>query len=443
MKWFQLFCLQVSFRSGMGHRIFRNFHDALATKVTPLYEIPYEDQLKVKYSRCRRILKDIGLMLRKSAKVHVGRDLLPCALEPVIASPVTQKYRNKDEFSIRHGADGNPKTVGLFLDSISENPNTQCVGADTIGIIKDSHKALAKDFENYIRQSSLDACINFSDGGHWRNIVVRSNMKEELMAVVIIHPQQLSVEQKEKEQKKLKEYFLSLEPRKYDLKSLYFQECPHTRCTSKESPFQLLFGNGYLYEKLNNLQFKISPESFFHTNTLAAERLMEVIFNLCQASKKSVIIDICCGTGSVSLTFAPHVKKCIGIDVSSQAIEDARTSAKINNIENVEFFVGKSESLIPDILNNAYGEEYIAIVNASGSCLGKSAIHALRYCKYLTKVLYVSSKPNAALQDFTDLCRLAEKDYRLGKPFCPMISVPMDMLPHTNHCLLAVLFQRL
>ncbi|XP_009867258.1 PREDICTED: tRNA (uracil(54)-C(5))-methyltransferase homolog, partial [Apaloderma vittatum] len=135
-----------------------SWEERLTDKVTPLWRLPYQEQLQVKYKSQRKILRTLASRLEE-----LGTDVrkpggLCCPLEPVVPSPVIDGYRNKSTFSVNRGPDGNPKTVGLYLGT-GKARNIVCVKANHTKNIPPKHKQVAQCYEEFIRSSPLDPCL--------------------------------------------------------------------------------------------------------------------------------------------------------------------------------------------------------------------------------------------------------------------------------------------
>ncbi|KAG8188454.1 hypothetical protein JTE90_008019 [Oedothorax gibbosus] len=415
----------------------------LEAKITPLKRLTYVRQLERKYNKSLSLLRMFGEKLRTlKMPIALGSDKLPCPVELMLPSPLIEAYRNQDEFSIGVGPDGNPKTVGFFLEKQLDDVKFVCVSPEEVVIIKESHKEFLKDFQDYISHSSLSANLTLDDGGHWKSVLVRSNRAGDLMGIIIMNPQTLTKKELDLEKESLRKYFETVE-KNYNLKSLYFQACSLSKCSHDQAPFQLLYGDSSITEELNAMRFQISPESYFQSNTQAAESLYESVKKLCRVNESTTVIDIFSGTGPVSLTFAPHVKKCIGIEPCVQAYNDAKNNAVINNHHNVEFIHGSPDNLLREVLYQDYYNDLIVIINPSRVELSKAALRSLRECKYLKKIIFISNKPRSAVDNFIKLCKPSGADSYIGKYFVPLLAVPYDISPQTEHFGLIVMFQRL
>lgn len=406
--------------------------------VIPYAYLPYEKQLVIKWNKNKQTLKMLGEKLQSQA-IRLGKNDLPCPLEPIRASPLIKQYRNKDEFSVWPGIDGNSKTVGFFVGQPSRHEQVICVEPDHIFITKQSHLDYVKKFQNYLREvSPYDSCQNFGLGGNWRRIHIRSNEQQQHMITTVMHPQDLSQQELDEEMDRLKSYF-SDDPQLY---SLFFHTSLHTRSThTNTGRYYHLHGDTTITETLFGKQFVISPESFFQINTSAAEVLYRVIMTEIDARKRTTVLDLCCGTGALSVLLSDHVKEVIAIDSSPAAIEDAKRNAELNNCSNIQFHTGTVEDILPQLIDRThFSSNVVAVANPSRRALHSSAIRTLRQSDFIQRLIYVSCKPQGdALRNFVYLCQNSGPKER---QFIPVNAIPVDLFPHTSHCELVVTFER-
>ncbi|XP_025910403.1 tRNA (uracil(54)-C(5))-methyltransferase homolog [Nothoprocta perdicaria] len=421
-----------------------SWEERLADVATPLWRLPYAEQLQVKYQTQEKILQTLTSRLEEAGTEMHKPGGLCCPLRPIIPSPVINGYRNKSSFSVNQGPDGNPKTVGLYVGT-GRARNIVCVRADRMENIPTKHKQVAQSYEQFLRLSPLQPCLLFHRGGHWRELVVRTGRRGDTMAIVTFHPQQLGQEALAAQKASLKDFFTSGPGAVCALTSLYFQESTMTRCSHEQSPYQLLFGEQHIFEELLGLKFRISPDAFFQVNTRGAEVLYREVGKLSQADGDTVLLDVCCGTGTIGLSLARQVSRVIGIEIVEKAVEDARWNAAFNGIANCEFHAGKAEAVLPRLLSAWEHERpLVAVVNPARAGLHHRVVRAIRNCRAIRRLLYVSCKPEGeAMRNFLELCCPPDAQRKLmGEPFIPALAVPFDMFPHTDHCELLLLLTR-
>ncbi|XP_075233878.1 tRNA (uracil-5-)-methyltransferase homolog B-like isoform X2 [Lycorma delicatula] len=408
-----------------------NQYELLNDLITPLWKMPYDEQLKKKWRFSRYVLNQFCQSRFKSL----------CELEDTIASPVTEGYRNKSEMNIRKGVDGNMKTVGGFIGAPGiDIDKVVCVPPTHLINTSERHKQIVKMYQDFIRNSPLPALHNLGDGGYWRGIVIRTNNTTgDTMVITFVHPQNFTDKEIHDNALELKEYF---DYNNANLSSLYYQPCRQTRCSNDISPYQLLSGEPYLFETLYDYKFRISPDSFFQINKSAAELLYRNIIKLAQLKPHTVLLDLCCGTGVISILCSSYVRTCIGIDIMAQAVEDARANAKLNNVTNCEFIKGGIVETLPKMLQSLdKTSDIVAVINPTRNGVEPGIIKAIRYCKQITRLVYVSCKADApnTIKNFNDLCR---GNLCTGKRFFVKNITPVDLFPHTDHCELILLFER-
>ncbi|NXF33819.1 TRM2 methyltransferase, partial [Nyctibius bracteatus] len=419
-----------------------SWEERLANTATPLWRLPYQEQLQVKYKSQRKILQTLTSHLEELGVDAQKPGGLCCPLQPVVSSPVINGYRNKSTFSVNRGPDGNPKTVGLYVGTGRGQHTTRSWFSS---LSYKCHFPSAQCYEEFIRRSPLDPCILFHEGGHWRELVVRTTGCGHTMAIITFHPQELDQKALATQKALLKEFFTCGPGKVCALTSLYFQESTMTRCSHEQSPFQLLHGEPHIFEEVLSLKFRISPDAFFQVNTSGAEVLYQAVGELSQAGRDTVLLDICCGTGTIGLSLAHQVSKVIGIEMVEKAIEDARWNAAFNGISNCEFHSGKAEAVLPQLLSSwEDAQPLVAVVNPSRAGLHYRVVRAIRNCRAIRRLLYISCKPEGeAMRNFLELCCLPDPRKKLaGEPFAPMLAIPFDMFPHTVHCELVLLLTR-
>ncbi|XP_067404508.1 tRNA (uracil-5-)-methyltransferase homolog B [Emydura macquarii macquarii] len=425
-----------------------SWEERLANVATPLWRLPYEEQLKMKAESQKKVLQTLASHLRElgtdKREITQSPDGCCCLLCPIVPSPVIDGYRNKSTFSVNRGPDENLKTVGLYVGT-GRARNIVCVRSNHLKNMPEKHKQVAQCYEEFLQQSPLDPCLLFHQGGHWRELTVRTNNNGHTMAIITFHPQDLSQEELCTQKALLKEFFTRGPGAVCALTSLYFQESTMTRSSHQQSPYQLLYGEPHIFEEVLGLKFRISPDAFFQINTAGAEVLYQTIGKLSPADKKTVLLDVCCGTGAIGLSLACQASKVVGVEVVEQAVEDARWNAAFNGISNCEFHTGKAETVLLQFLSLQEDvQPLVAVVNPSRAGLHYRVVRAIRNCKAIRTLVYVSCKPEGeAMRNFLELCCPPDPGKKLaGEPFTPVLAVPVDLFPHTMHCELVMLLTR-
>ena len=180
--------------------------------------------------------------------------------------------------------------------------------------------------------------------------------------------------------------------------------------------------SGYIYDILGDYKFKISPLSFYQVNPVQTEILYNTAINFLNDENDDIALDLYCGIGTIGIFASKYFKKVYGIEIVEQAIEDAKYNAKINNINNIEFFAGDVEQILPRIIEKNNIKPGIVFVDPPRKGLDKKTIQLLKDLK-LIKIIYISCNPATLARDVA----LLEEKYDIEKV------QPVDMFPFTAH----------
>ncbi|VEN61220.1 unnamed protein product [Callosobruchus maculatus] len=426
----------------------RSQEEKLKDSVIPYWNTDYDEQLKLKQEGVKKVLSRLASQLayynpqlqqwiEKQKESYNG---LPCELLDLRGTVQSQGYRNKCEFTVGIDEETKLKTVGFRIGSYMTG-TTGVAPVDNLIHIPEAMKVVVKAFQTYVRSSDLLVYNPETHTGHFKQLAVRL-APEQLMISVGINPQDLSEEDLKKLKDSLVQFFTEGEGKHAKVTSLYYQKTVRKTRNDDFVPAEHLWGEKYIYETVLGLKFRISPEAFFQINTKGAEVLYQSAMEFAEPLQDAVVLDVCCGTGTIGLCFAKHCKKVLGIESVSQAIVDAKENATSNNITNAEFFEGKAESILGNVAFQVNAEEnVVAVVDPPRPGLQKKAVFKLRNIPKIKKVVYMSCNPYLVLQNFIDLGRPTSKKVH-GDPLVPTKAVAVDMFPFTRHCELVVCFER-
>ena len=181
--------------------------------------------------------------------------------------------------------------------------------------------------------------------------------------------------------------------------------------------------NGYIYDILGDYKFKISPLSFYQVNPVQTEILYDTAIKcLNDNNKNNIALDLYCGIGTIGIFASKYFKKVYGIEIVEQAIEDAKYNAKINKIDNIDFFAGDVEKVLPKIIEIDNIKPSTIFVDPPRKGLDKKTIEILQELKP-SKIIYISCNPATLARDIA----LLEKNYNIKE------IQPVDMFPYTTH----------
>lgn len=354
------------------------------------------------------------------------------------ASPVIDGYRNKCEFSM--GKDG---VVGFRLGAYKDGL-LKVVSVAGVPIVSSGMKAVVSKVEDYFKkESALSPFDPLSHEGNIKQIMIRSNQAEQHLLMITVDVAGIVEGNLEEEKTKLTK---ALEGS--SVTSIYFEIVSKQDRKQKDDRLSHVFGEKSLLETMTiqgtDLKFSVSPFAFFQINTKAAEVCYETIGSLFGeiSKEKTLLLDICCGTGTIGISLANSVKKVIGIELSKEAVEDAKVNAGLNGVSNITFIAGRAEDAIHRVLRQTDCEDIIAVIDPPRAGLNASLMKAIRSAVKVSKLVYVSCDAKFAKQNLIDLCRPVSKVYR-GDAFVFTKVHSIDMFPHTDRQELLFLYERL
>ena len=183
----------------------------------------------------------------------------------------------------------------------------------------------------------------------------------------------------------------------------------------------VLYGDGYINDKLGKYIFKISPMSFYQTNPVQTEILYNKAIEAAKLKKSDVVLDLYCGIGTIGIYASSLVNKVYGIEIVEQAIEDAKENARINNIENIKFRCGAVENILEDLIKEENITPNIVFVDPPRRGLDKNTVDNILKLKP-EKLIYISCNPATMVRDIN----MMEAEYIVKE------IQPVDMFPLTR-----------
>ena len=356
--------------------------------------LPYEEQLKMKEAQVRALLEPVCPEL---------------PFEGIVPSPVHTEYRNKMEFSFGDAYKGGPLSLGMhkrgsFYDIVEVD---QCQIVDG-----DFRQVLTCTLEHF-REAGIPFFQKMRHEGYLRHLLVRKAVKTQEILVDLVTSTQMEVE---------------LQPWVDKLLALplkgKFAGILHTKNDSLADVVQndgtdILYGQDFFYEELLGLKFKISPFSFFQTNSLGAEVLYSKARDYIGDTKDQVVFDLYSGTGTIAQILAPVAKKVVGVEIIAEAVEAAKVNAKLNGLDNCEFLAGDVLKVLDDIEEKP---DFIVLDPPRDGIHPKALEKIINYG--VDRMIYISCKPTSLARD---LVVLQERGYKVDKCCC------VDMFPNTGN----------
>lgn len=376
-----------------------------------LYQsLPYEEQLKIKEQQVKSLIDGVC-----SSYVFEG----------IKGSPVFKGYRNKMEFSFGDEFKDGPLALGMhrrgsFYDIVN-TPECQIVNQDFCKILTYTLEYFTEKKAGYYKK--------LQHVGYLRHLLVRRAVKTgEILAALVTSGQTETLETGEEE---------LLEGWRTGLLSLplegSFAGILHIRNDSLADVVQsdetrILYGKDYFYEELLGLKFRISPFSFFQTNSLGAEVLYETARGYVGETADKVVFDLYSGTGTIAQIIAPVASKVVGVEIVEEAVEAARENAAMNGLSNCEFIAGDVLKVIDELQD----KPDLIILDPP-----RDGIHPKALEKIIDfgvdRMVYISCKPTSLARD---LVVLQERGYQVEKVCC------VDMFPATANVETVVLLSK-
>ena len=372
--------------------------------------LPYEEQVKLKESQVKAMMDEA-----------VDGDYI---WEGVLESPVKSEYRNKMEFSFGDEYKDGPLALGMHKRGSFHDIVNVC---DCQIVDGDYRKILACTLE-CARKSGLPYYHRMRHDGYFRHLLVRKAVKTEEILIDIVTASEEGFDSKPKEF--LNKWAAALQALELTGKIVGIL---HTKNDSladivKDEGTEVLFGQDYFYEELLGLKFKITPFSFFQTNSLGAEVLYEKAREYIGDTNEKVVFDLYSGTGTIAQILAPVAKKVVGVEIVEEAVEAAKVNAKLNGLDNCTFWAGDVLKVIDEL-----GEvpDLIMLDPPRDGVNPKALMKILNFG--VDRLVYIACKPTSLARD---LEMIQGRGYKVEKIAC------VDLFPNTVHVETVVLLSQ-
>ena len=290
-----------------------------------LQMLDYAEQLRFKEKKIAENLQRIG-----------GMTEIP--MEPIVGMETPFRYRNKAQFPI--GQDKNGKRITGFYagrtHQIMENRNCY------LGV--EQNEEILNRVLTWMEENRVSAYNEETGKGLVRHVLIRFGFTtKEIMVCLVVNGKKLPAEEK---------LIRSLTELK-GMTSISLSVNRERTNVIMGKEIHCLWGQSYITDYIGNVKYQISPLSFYQVNPAQTEKLYGLALEYAGLTGNETVWDLYCGIGTISLFLAQKAKKVYGVEIVPEAIADAKNNAKINQIENAEFFVGKSEEILP-----SYYEQY-------------------------------------------------------------------------------------
>lgn len=317
-------------------------------------------------------------------------------------------YRNKAQYPVGYNKNGEMVT-GVYAKRSHE-----IIEINACSIQMPISEQIAKFILQWIKENGISAYNEKTGNGQLRHIIVKIGLHTgEVMCILVTNEKDLPNETKLVEA--LKQKFPEI---KTIVKNINNKNT--NVIMGKEN--YILYGNGYIQDKLGDFTFTISPLSFYQINPIQTEKLYHLAIEKANLEKKDIVLDLYCGIGTIGIFASPHVKQVYGIEVVEQAIGDAKENAKINKIQNIQFYCGDVEKMLEKVIQKEKMAPNVVFVDPPRKGLDEVTIRNIRKRKP-ERLIYISCNPATLMRDLKQL----EEEYDIRE------LQPVDMFPFTSH----------
>ena len=353
--------------------------------------------------------KQLELLSDEVCELFEDKDIPMGMYLGVKGSENTWEYRNKMEFTFGDLEKGGELTLGMHMKGKSFGVLT----VDNCMIVDEDFRKVLTVTVEYFRKQNLPYYRVMKREGYLRHLVVRKASNTGELMVNLVTTTQIDFD--------LSGYTELLKSQTYKGKLVSVLHTENNSFSDAVVPekVNILYGRDYIIEELLDLKFKISPFSFFQTNSRGAESLYSIVRDFMGNGDNKVVFDLYCGTGTIGQIAAHNAKKVIGLELIEEAVEAAKENAKLNGLDNCEFIAGD----VAETIKQVKVKPDIIILDPPRSGVSPKALDYV--IKFNAKeIIYVSCNPKTMVDNLETLLAAG---YKVEK------SKVKDMFPNTPH----------
>ena len=354
--------------------------------------LPYEEQLKIKAGQAESLLTPV-----------LGNDF---PFEGILASPRASEYRNKMEFSFGDAVKGGPMTLGMH----KRGSFYDVVTVDQCQIVDEDYRKILRGVLDFFRDRQISFYKKVQRTGILRHLVVRKAAKTGEILVMLVTTSEYRADE---------EFVQMLRGLELNGQLAGILQAVNDRPADvvQSDELLLLYGQDHFYEEVLGLRFKITPFSFFQTNSLGAEVLYNAAREFVGSVEGRLVFDLYSGTGTIAQVLAPVARKVIGVEIVEEAVVAARENAAANGLENCEFIAGDVLKVLEEIQEKP---DMIVLDPPRDGIHPKALGKILDYG--VERIVYISCKPTSLARD---LEVFLARGYQVKRVKC------VDMFPAT------------
>lgn len=336
----------------------------------------YENQLKLKEEQVKMLLDSVPAVRFSERYIWEG----------IKGSPVQEAYRNKMEFSFGDAYKGGPLALGMHKKGSFHD----IVTVEHCKIVDGDYNRILRTVLDFYTEKQVPFYKKMQHTGVLRHLVVRqAACSKDILVNLVTTTQDLKCLCLEE----LKDRLLALNLNGKIVGILHTHNDSLSDAVIPEKIITL-YGQDYIYEKILGLTFKISPFSFFQTNSLGAEVLYETARSYVGETKDKVIFDLYSGTGTIAQMLAPVAKKVIGVEIVEEAVQAARENAELNGLTNCEFIAGD----VLKVLDEIEEKPDIIVLDPPRDGINPKALDKI-IAYGVEEMVYISCKPTSLVRD--------------------------------------------
>lgn len=365
--------------------------------------LSYEQQLDLKKRQVEELIEKNGLSFD---------------IENIYGSPITEGYRNKMEFTFGDEEKDGPLALGMH----KKNSFYDIVTLDDCRIVDPDFNVLLQAILKYFKEKGETYFHKIRHEGFLRHLVMRRSVKTGDILINLVTTTQSQLDESE--------FVNMILAQKIDGKVVGILHTLNDNLADvvQSDETKTLYGQDYFYEYLYNMRFKISPFSFFQTNTLGAEVLYDQVREYVGETKDKLVYDLYTGTGTIAQMLAPVASKVVGVEIVEEAVEAAKKNAVDNHLDNCEFIAGD----VLKVVDNLTRKPDILVLDPPRDGIHPKALRKIINFN-VDEMVYVSCKPTSLMRD---LLVFREAGYEVKR--CCLV----DMFPGTVHVETCVILGR-
>ena len=364
----------------------------------------YEEQLRFKENKVRNNLKRIG-----------GFEEIP--MEPILGMKNPFYYRNKAQFPVGYDKEGNLITGFYAGRTHSIINNRRCY----LGVSE--NELVLNQVLDWMERNHISAYEEESGKGLIRHVLIRYGFTtKEVMVCLVVNGAGIPAKED------LIEGLRTIP----GMTSITISSNTKQTNVIMGEKITLLWGQTYITDFIGNIQYQISPLSFYQVNPAQTKRLYETALEYAGLSGDETVWDLYCGIGTISLFLAQRAKQVYGVEIIPAAIEDAKRNARLNQIENAQFFVGKAEEVLPEKYEKEQIYADVIVVDPPRKGCEESVLDTMVQMEP-KRIVYVSCDSATLARDLKYLC---ERGYEMKKVKA------IDQFPQTEHVETVVLLSK-